>query len=144
MIYGKDGSGIDQIDNNLGIKVDGIYTINEDVRAGAGFGFYFPHEQNGVKQTVWKLNFNGNYLFFSEDKLILYGLAGINITGISFDYSNQTGGGLAFSGSNSEIGLNIGGGLEYGLDFAGLFTELKYDISNYDQLAIGAGLRFDI
>lgn len=141
LIFGSGVTGIDPVDNDLGIKLDGIYTINEDFRAGANLGFYFPHEQNGFEQTVWELNFNGNYLFYSEEELLLYGLGGINITSISFDQSNQ---GYSASGSDSEFGLNIGGGLEYGVGFGDLFAELKYVISDADQLAVGAGVRFGI
>ncbi|MDX1639871.1 MAG: outer membrane beta-barrel protein [Balneolaceae bacterium] len=141
LIFGSGVSGIDQVDNDLGIKVDGVYTINDDFRGVADFGFYFPHEQNGFKQTVWELNFNGNYLFYSEDALTLYGLGGINITNISFEQSTQ---GITGSGDSSEFGLNVGGGLEYGLDFGNLFAELKYVLSDADQLALGAGVRFGI
>ncbi|MDR8393935.1 porin family protein [Aliifodinibius sp. S!AR15-10] len=142
IILGTGVSGIDQVDNNFGLKVDGIYTINEEFRAGADFGFYFPHEESGFKQTVWELNFNGNYIFHNQDALLLYGLGGINITNISFDQSNNQG--FNVSGSDSEFGLNIGGGLEYGLDFGDLFAELKYVLSDADQLVLGTGVRFDI
>jgi opacity protein-like surface antigen len=142
IILGTGVSGIDQVDNNFGLKVDGIYTINEEFRAGADFGFYFPHEENGFKQTVWELNFNGNYVFHNQDALLLYGLGGINITNISFDQSNNQG--FNISGSDSEFGLNVGGGLEYGLDFGDLFAELKYVLSDADQLVLGAGVRFGI
>lgn len=146
LLFGSGVTGIDPVDNDLGIKVDGVYTINEDFRAVAGFGFYFPHEEGGFKQTIWELNFNGNYLFTSEDDLNFYGLAGINITGISFDQEQQNFNGMTFGGSSSstEFGLNVGAGVEYDLDFAGLFGELKYVLSDADQLAIGAGLRFGI
>ncbi|MFH5832435.1 outer membrane beta-barrel protein [Halalkalibaculum sp. DA3122] len=141
LIFGSGVTGIDQVDNDLGIRVDGIYTINEEFRAGADLGFYFPHEENGFKQTVWELNFNGNYIFHSEEELLLYGLGGLNITSISFDQSSQ---GFTASGSDSEVGLNLGGGLEYGLNFGDLFAELKYVLSDADQLVLGAGVRFGI
>jgi opacity protein-like surface antigen len=118
----------------IGLKIDGIYTINEDFRAGADIIYYFTGE--GI--TFWELNLNGNYLFVKEDDLIVYALAGINYARQSFDFDGMN------DVSNSELGLNIGAGLEYDLDFAKLAPEIKYALSDYDQLVVSVGLRFPI
>lgn len=123
------GSEVEQ----LGIRVDGVYTINEQFRGVADFGYYFPDDVGGVDYDWWELNLNGNYIFHSdaEKGLIGYALAGLNF----FNFSQGD-----FSGD--EIGLNIGAGLEYNLDFAELFAEAKFVLGDADQLNIGAGLRF--
>ncbi|MCA1801943.1 MAG: hypothetical protein LC662_05750 [Rhodothermaceae bacterium] len=48
------------------------------------------------------------------------------------------------SASGSEIGLNLGIGAMIDLDFAWLYGEAKYTISEFDQLGIAVGLRFAI
>ncbi|PWN07024.1 hypothetical protein [Rhodohalobacter mucosus] len=74
----------------------------------------------------------------------VYGLAGINITGINVEF--DTGGFGSASSSDSEIGLNIGGGAEFDVDFATLFGEAKFGGIGHDanQFVVGAGLRFPI
>ncbi len=123
-------------DNDFGIRVDGYYPIRPLIRVGGDFTFYFPKSEGDFTLTVWELNFNGNYLFLQEDELTLYGLAGINITGLNF----SNGG----SESDSEVGLNLGAGVEYPLNFANLFGEFKFSGigGDADQFVLGGGLRF--
>jgi opacity protein-like surface antigen len=133
------------LNNDIGIRIDGYYTVTPEIRAGADFTFYFPKSEGGVDLTVWELNFNGNYIFLDEDGLLVYGIGGLNITGINLDFSDDIGGFNA-SGSETELGLNIGAGLEYALDFADFFAEAKFGNlgGDADQFALGAGLRFPI
>jgi len=142
------GVGFAGLDNDLGIRVDGYYAVTPEIRAGADFTFYFPKSEGDVDLTVWELNFNGNYIFLDEDGLMVYALAGINITGITIDVPSVDTGFGTFGGSSSEseFGLNLGGGLEYALDFADLFAEAKLGNlgGNADQFALGVGLRFPI
>jgi len=144
LVFGTGVFDIDEIDNSLGIRAEGIYSINQDFRAGADLTFFFPNSEGDFKATLFAINLNGNYLFYSEEGLTAYGLAGLNIAIISLD--GPTISGFDTSTSDSEIGLNLGGGVEYALDFADLFGELKFGGlgGNADQFVIGAGLRFPI
>ncbi|MEX2574021.1 MAG: hypothetical protein WD317_06975 [Balneolaceae bacterium] len=130
------GSEIEQ----FGIRADGFYTINEDFRIGATLGYFFPDEFNGTSFNWFDLDFNGNYFFLNEDELSLYGLGGLNFAFLSINNDN------APNYSETEVGLNLGGGLEYMLDFASLFGELKLAGlgGDADQLVLGAGLRFSL
>ncbi len=124
------GEGVEE----FGLKIDGVYTINEDFRAGADIIYFFAE----TDVTFWELNMNGNYLFVNNDGLIAYALAGINYAKQSVDIDGFG------SYSNSEVGLNLGAGLEYELGFAKLAPEIKYALSSLDQVVISAGLRFPI
>ncbi|WP_340102695.1 outer membrane beta-barrel protein [Rhodohalobacter sp. 8-1] len=139
------GSGVaaGSLDNDLGIRVDGYYTLKPEIRVGGDFTFYFPKSEGDFELTVWELNFNGNYIFLEEDGLMAYGIGGINITGFSQEF--PTGSGVN-SSSDSEFGLNLGAGLEYVLDFADFFAEVKLGGlgGDADQFVLGAGLRFPI
>lgn len=128
---------------SLGIKVDGYYSINEEFRIGVDLGYYFPDKTTifgtEFKTNYFAINLNGNYIFYNEDELMAYGLAGINILSISTSVGGT-------SDSASETGLNLGAGLEYALDFGSLFGELKFAGigGDADQLVLGAGVRFSI
>jgi len=147
LIFGSgvlNGSGASSLNNNVGLKADGYYTINEKFRAGVGLNFFFPHSDSGVKFSIWNINLNGNYFFYENEATRLYGLAGINIASMKTTYDSAQFG--TASGTDSETGLNLGGGAEFGLDFANLFGELKFAGigGNADQLVLNAGLRFAI
>ncbi len=130
-----------------GLRLDGSYQINEDIRVTTDLGLYLPDKQTfnffGSSTTVTsnflEFNVNGNYFYYkdSEKGLMAYALAGLNIARVSVD-----GGGN--NTSDSEVGINIGTGGEYALDFAKLFAEIKYDIGGFEQLNIGFGLRFAV
>lgn len=124
---------------NLGIKVDGYYTINEQFRAGLDLTYYLPDSENGVDVNYFGFNINGHYIFYNEDGLTAYGLAGINILRIKVEANG-------FSNSDSETGLNLGAGVESAQSFGNLFGELKLAGlgGDADQLVIGAGVRFPI
>lgn len=125
---------------NLGIKVDGYYTINEQFRAGLDLVFYLPEDLgNGVDANYFGFNINGNYIFYSGDDLMAYGLAGINILRVKVK-------GNGGSATNSETGLNLGAGIEFAQDFGSIFGELKLAGlgGDADQFVIGAGVRFPI
>jgi len=128
----------------LGIQAGGVYTINEDFRAGADFIYYLTGDDSdfGANFTWWEFNANGHYLFLSEEDMIVYALGGLNFASFSYDFNFEGFGGGSVS--ETEIGLNVGAGIEYGLGFADLYGELKYALSSADQLVLSAGLRFPI
>jgi hypothetical protein len=121
----------------IGVQVGGVYGFTEELRGAADVSIFFPDSPSGTDNSFWEINANVHYLFLNEEGTTVYGLGGLN-------YATQKVSGGGFSFSNSEAGLNLGGGAEFGLDFADLYIEAKYAISNYDQLALAAGLRFDI
>ncbi len=117
----------------IGVQVSGVYDITEEVSGAADFIIFFPDGYD-----FWELNLNAHYGFYAEDNVRVYGLAGLNYATTKVDLIPSG------SRSNSELGLNLGGGAEFGLDFANLYSELKYVLGDADQLAISAGLRFPI
>ncbi len=131
------------LDNDLGLKVDGYYSINENLRAGASFTFYLPKTEDSfggeLTATVIEFDVNGQYIFLHQDDLTAYGLAGLNFTSVSVDFEGA-------SDSESETGLNLGVGGEYALDFGKLFSELKLAGigGDADQFVISAGLRIGL
>jgi opacity protein-like surface antigen len=151
-LHAQDGSGDISIGGGLGygteiesigIQGGGVYKINEQFRAAADIIYYFPDEIGGGFDYNWmEFNANGHYIFTEDDGLVAYALAGLNFARVSIDYPDND----FFDGSYSEteVGLNIGAGLEYNIDFALLYAELKYALSSADQLVISAGLRFPI
>lgn len=119
---------------DLGLQLRGLYQINEKIRGDVNLTFYF----DGVEDVnVTEINLNGHYLIHDGDSFSVYGLGGLNIfrVGVSFD---------GFSSSSSEIGLNLGGGITFPFsDTLSGIGEIKYAISDADQLVIGAGVLYN-
>ena len=143
LTYGSgvlEGSGSDDWQNDLGLTVDGYYSISREITAVAGFTYSLPKDEGGRTITVWELNFNGNYAFINDEEMMVYALAGLNITGISSEFD---GGG---DSSDSETGLNLGAGIEYVMSFGDLFGEAKMANvgGDADQFVVGVGVRFPL
>jgi opacity protein-like surface antigen len=135
---------------NLGISVDGYYTINEQFRAGTALTYFFPDKTDvpgggELSYNYFAIDLNGNYIFHREEEFMAYGIAGLNILNVGADVEGADGTDYD-TDSNTELGLNLGAGIEYGVDFGNLFGELKFTGigGDYDQLVLGAGVRFDI
>ncbi|MEX2603026.1 MAG: outer membrane beta-barrel protein [Gracilimonas sp.] len=151
------GSGVFEnttVDNDFGLRVEGRYSLNDhidlpnDFSVGADLAYFFPKEENDVKVSLFGVNLNAFYTLFSNDELNAYAIGGFNIAVVTVNVPEQTFNGQTFGGKDSEteLGLNLGAGAEYGLDFGNLFGELKFGGlgGDADQLVISAGVRVPI
>lgn len=146
------GTGVfefDDVDNDLGLRIEGLYSINEEIRTSADLTYFFPKSEGDVDISLLGVNINAHYIFYNEDGVTAYGLGGLNIAVVTVDTPSQTVPGFGtFGGSDSEteVGLNLGGGVEYMLDFADLFGEAKIGglAGDADQFVLAVGLRFGL
>ena len=126
----------------LGIQLSYYYFLTAALAIGGDFIFFFPESAtfNGVKTTAsfYTLNVMAHYIFFTTLTMRAYALAGLNFAIFGFKTS---GGGVSFSDSSSELGLNVGAGLEFALAAGFLYLELKYILGQADQLVAAAGYR---
>lgn len=141
------GGGLNYVTdiNSIGLSVDGTYLINENWEAAAGFTYLF--EKDYVNWSM--LDFDGHYVFYKENGLSAYGLAGLNITFWKIKWDDVYGGlGAAWSGiddisKGSDAGFNLGAGIRYGLSDKLLLTgEAKYTISSGGFLTLTAGVAY--
>lgn len=116
---------------SAGIQGNGTYRFSEDIAGAADISIFFPGDDTGL-DSFWSLNVNGHYLFAAEEEYHLYGLGGLNVSTAENSFNNN---------SDSELGLNLGAGGELHLSSVSLFGEIKYVISDFDQLVLGAGVR---
>lgn len=128
LVYGTEAE-------KVGLQLNGYYDLSEAVmnlRVGGAFNYFFVQE--GLSYSA--LNANAQYVFLRPDALMVYGLAGLNLTFVSVETPIG-------DVSNTEIGLNLGIGAEYSVaEQVGLFAEIKYVISEADQAVIGLGARY--
>lgn len=126
----------------LGIGVTGDYMINENIAVAANFAYYFTENSEFAKTSFWEFNGNVNYYFTSTESLEVYGIGGLN-----YSRSAVTFEGFGFDGSAAvgEIGLNLGIGSNFNIGKNFLpFAEMKYVVSEFDQLVIQVGVKFNL
>lgn len=131
LLYGTEVDGI-------GIQGNGLYEITPEIDIAASINIFFPDEGDTGLDSWWAVNGDVHYNVYSSEQLSkLYGLAGLNITTIKVNTPFG-------SADEGEIGLNLGGGAAFDVNFGSIFGEIKYVISDFDQLVIGAGVRFPL
>ncbi|MBP5498768.1 MAG: porin family protein [Muribaculaceae bacterium] len=119
---------------NVGIGAKYQLGIWKDLRAEAGFNYFFNKEDDlGIKWHMWELNLNAHWVFGISSKVNIYPLVGL--TYVSY---------ATHGDSHGKFGLNLGGGVEYNvIDHLALFGEIKYSlVSKYDQAVFGIGAMY--
>ena len=131
--------------NSLGIGAIAEFPIAERMAISPGLSFYFPKTASFVKTSAFEVNGNLNYTFVEENDILFYGIGGLNYTSYKVKVDLSSIGGPANSSSSSgKIGLNLGAGanFEVGKNFLP-FAEVKYIISDFGRLVLGAGVKFN-
>ncbi len=133
IVGGGLGYGFDIFDGEIGLNLNGYYSITDDLRAGLDF-FYYLDDVDDF--SAYELNVLANYFFVNDEDFGVYALGGLHrfTTSVS-------GGGISVSGSST--GLMLGLGAEYNLDPVSIYAEPRYSlVSAWGQLSITAGVRY--
>jgi len=123
LLYGAEAESI-------GLQVNGTFGITPEIAIAPDLSVFFPEYG-----SYFAVNVNGHYIFSRDTQYQFYGLAGLNLSTIEYDDLPE---------SETELGLNLGAGGEYKLDNFALFGEIKYVISNFDGVVLGAGIRLPL
>lgn len=128
----------------VGININGQYFITNTIAIAPAFTYYFPSTAIvlGYKRKWYEINVDANYypeLNLVDGKLKPYGLVGANYSIVSFPYyNNYTNGDTV-----SKFGVNIGAGADFSIGKKITpFGQLKYTLSEFNQLQILVGIRF--
>ena len=120
---------------DVGINFNAEIFVKDKIAISPNFIYYFV----GSNLTYWELNGDVHYYFQGGDTGV-YGIGGLNITHRAIDIP-----GLGISVSDSKFGLNVGAGYNFDLEGPIIpFGEVKYIISNFDQLVLSAGIRIGL
>ena len=133
------GTGIESL--GIGARFD--YAVTDVILLAPDLMYFFGKSEGPVDLSWFDINLNGNYLFDTGNPdIIPYALAGINIA--IFNTSVDDFGFGSFGASGTKVGLNLGGGADFIVGTVIVFGELRYAISNLDQLVIQGGVKFPI
>ncbi|MDV3307454.1 MAG: porin family protein [Cyclobacteriaceae bacterium] len=128
---------------SLALGAVGEFMIQDNMGISPQVVFFFGKKEGDFKESLWEINGNFNYYFLQEN-VDLYGLLGLNIASYKVKYDGPSLPGFSASASDTEIGLNLGLGANFPVSNDSIlpFAELKYVISDFDQLCIYAGVKF--
>lgn len=114
----------------IGIQARGIYAFDETWRGAVDLVFYLDGEDD---VSFWETNFNAHYIYFTNEKVIVYAIGGINVFTFNIDIAGE-------DFNDSEFGLNLGTGGQISIsEVIDIIGELKFTISDADQLSFGVG-----
>lgn len=142
------GLGIDHASavDEAGLDLRIGYQFNEHLNLVGDFSLFFEDDGGRyVKNRYWnEFNINLHYFFaVSDTKFSPYALFGLNTTFWGVKFENQPGMG-DYEDTDSEVGLNLGSGLDYNLDknFKPFF-EVKYLMTDdFNQGNITFGIKY--
>lgn len=129
-------SGVDSDGEKAGVGISPSveYIFTDAISGSASYDWYFKSSVGGTDISISSFNIDGRYYFVTGSTQV-YGLVGVG-----FLKSKVEAGGVKIS--DSDTGLNIGGGAIFGLsDTMGVNTQLKWQTAGKDgQLAATVGL----
>lgn len=120
--------------DETGLGVVGEFGVSQKISIAPQFILYFP----GNDISLFEVNLNGNYYFFNQDIFELYGLGGLNFTRVGFEVGDV-------NESDLELGLNLGIGTNFQIGKSFIpFAEFRFTLGDYDQIALGLGVKFGL
>lgn len=120
-----------------------VTELHEDLAFWGDFGYFFPgdHGYNGVDVDYWELNANATFRFPLENTdLMPWALAGLNLSSESFS-AGLNGNGDS-SATDTEVGLNLGGGLTLMSGPIQPFVGVKFELGGGNGAVIFTGVSF--
>jgi opacity protein-like surface antigen len=128
--------------NNLGINLKGIYTFTPEWEGA--FGFTHILKKDYVSYNV--IDLDAQYIFSqSSDEVSFFAIGGLAINMWKVDYPDEWGfGGFGGgSASGSDIGLNLGAGMNYHLSSnLRLVPEVRFTLVEGSYARIGATAQY--
>lgn len=124
----------------FGINIGGEYLVTDIISVAPSYSYFFESEIAGGAFSVRysSLNLDGRYYFGDG---MFYALAGLSFSSVTSTVEIL---GVSVEGSDTETGLNIGGGIMYPIsDSVFLNGQVKYN-TPIEQLAINVGVAFGI
>jgi hypothetical protein len=136
----------DDADFGIGAFVNfAVPDIHENLAFAGDFGIFFPDDggYDEIDVDYWELNANALYRFPIESESISpWALAGLNIANGSVGVDlGEFGEGSA---SDTEIGVNLGGGATFGTGSMRPFAGAKIELGGGEGFVVFGGLSFEM
>ena len=124
--------------NQTGFRADGVIYLTNTSRLQIDAGIFWPptDDRRGQRATRSELDANIHLNISSNKHLDHYFLTGLNFT--TKDGNEFT----TIPERRSQLGINIGTGIQYKLNMGDFFTEAKFVAGRFNQFVYSTGFRF--
>lgn len=111
-----------------------VPSLDENLSINPSFVYYFP---DGF--DAWEINGDVVYHFEVSDEtpVLPFAMAGLNIVNVSVDFDGA-------SASDTEIGLNLGGGISFRAESLSPFVGAKFEIQDGSGFVVFGGVGFPV
>jgi opacity protein-like surface antigen len=134
----------------FGFTVGGDYFVSDAISIAPSYSFFFKSKVDAgggqeVSLKASSIDVDGKY-YFVKSGVNVYGFAGISFAFVKASVTVDLGNGLQeISASESQVGVNLGAGLDYYLsEKLFLNGQAKYTINGLEQLQINLGVGFNL
>jgi hypothetical protein len=133
----------DDFDMGIGVFIEvPIPSYADGLSLTADLGIYFPGDLGGADVNYFEINGGALYRFdVDSDDVSPFALGGLNIARVSVDSDVN---GVNGGGSNTDLGLNLGGGVTFLRSAVRPSVGLKIELSGGDGFVIFGALGFPL
>lgn len=135
----------DDMDLGIGAFVGAPFTsMDENLSFVADLGIYFPDDEGSSRdRDYWEINGNMLYSFpLPDQEFTPWALGGVNIGRYSTSRDDPPDGPGGSSHSETDIGLNLGGGVTFGSGSTRPFVGVKFELGGGDGGVLFGGVSF--
>lgn len=123
-----------------GLNLRGGYLVGDRLNI-RGDGNFFRTRTTGSTRTRWQgVNLNASYWLRTGERFIVYPLAGLNVTTLETRTNIEEPVRGTVVEAETEMGLNLGGGIAYQMNCITPFAEGKYVTGDFGQGVFNFGL----
>ncbi len=117
--------------SNMGFGAKFQWNVLDNLRVEPSFTYFLKKDY----VSMWDISANAHYQFMLSEKFGIYPLAGLSIMGVKAGIGE-------YKVSDSEFGLNLGGGVDFDLSSSlALNVEAKYKIGgNWSRFIASVGV----
>ncbi len=117
--------------SNMGFGAKFQWNVLDNLRVEPSFTYFLKKDY----VSMWDISANAHYQFMLSEKFDIYPLAGLSIMGVKAGIGE-------YKVSDSEFGLNLGGGVDFDLSSSlALNVEAKYQIGgNWSRFIASVGV----
>ena len=127
------------------IQASYLYYFSAQLSAGGDLTYYFPTSSaTGIVErtlSVFSVNILARYVLYQDTVFRAYVLGGFNLATLR---SQLKGGSFSEDITDGNLGMKIGGGVEYPFERGLLFLELHQVLGGYSQGGVAAGYRWPL
>ncbi|MGE0089744.1 MAG: outer membrane beta-barrel protein [Bacteroidales bacterium] len=136
---------------SIGFDIRAEFDINKSIKIVPDFQIFLPTTSEYIlggesKTTLLTLDLNGHFIIASSKKVDFYGIGGLHLGGWNIEDKHTTmiEDEIDNSAFKIDVAANLGAGVEIKITRQlGIFADLKYIVSNSNQLVFTPGLIYE-